>query len=226
LCVAVRPDPIPNSVVKRFSGDNNASARLREDSSLPDLIKPTLKVGFLFIMPRSQIFEPAGLPDAGVTWKFPPDRVPEWARSNPWPTEAFSTRTSEELNRRFGLFDIGSWIPTCAFPNYPPNERIKASYAFALTNRFSERAIIPLAEIVIRFGHFVAVPAKDLVVPENPMGADFDIIDRARRDGYIHLSVNSGIVLAELSTKFGEVYDPANLRRLVSDTSMPMLDQE
>ena len=40
LSEAVRPDPIPNSVVKRFSGDDNISARVCENTSLP---------GFLFI---------------------------------------------------------------------------------------------------------------------------------------------------------------------------------
>ncbi len=37
LCVVVRPDPIPNSVVKHNSGDDNASARVCENTSLPDL---------------------------------------------------------------------------------------------------------------------------------------------------------------------------------------------
>lgn len=47
LSVVVRPDPISNSVVKRYSGDNNGDASLCEDSSLPDSIKPSLKEGFL-----------------------------------------------------------------------------------------------------------------------------------------------------------------------------------
>lgn len=46
LSVMVRPDLIPNSVVKRYSGDDNPVERLRENTSLPDLLKPTLKVGF------------------------------------------------------------------------------------------------------------------------------------------------------------------------------------
>ena len=37
LCEVVRPDPIPNSVVKHFSGDDNISARLCENTSLPGL---------------------------------------------------------------------------------------------------------------------------------------------------------------------------------------------
>ncbi len=49
----VRPDPIPNSVVKRYSGDNNASERLCEDNSLPDLIK-ALPKGGLFCFLASQ----------------------------------------------------------------------------------------------------------------------------------------------------------------------------
>ena len=47
LSEVVRPDPIPNSVVKRFSGDDNAWATGCENTSLPDLIKPSLKEGFL-----------------------------------------------------------------------------------------------------------------------------------------------------------------------------------
>lgn len=42
----VRPDPIPNSVVKRYSGDDNVVERLCENTSLPEILKPTLKVGF------------------------------------------------------------------------------------------------------------------------------------------------------------------------------------
>jgi hypothetical protein len=45
----VRPDPIPNSVVKRSIGDDNVLARVCENTSLPDLIKPSLKEGFLLL---------------------------------------------------------------------------------------------------------------------------------------------------------------------------------
>ena len=38
LSEVVRPDPIPNSVVKHFSGDDNISARLCENTSLPGFL--------------------------------------------------------------------------------------------------------------------------------------------------------------------------------------------
>lgn len=48
LSETVRPDPIPNSVVKRLSGDDNTLARVRENTSLPDLNK-ALPKGELFL---------------------------------------------------------------------------------------------------------------------------------------------------------------------------------
>lgn len=38
------PDPIPNSVVKRVSGDDNAFARVCENTSLPGFLKISKKV--------------------------------------------------------------------------------------------------------------------------------------------------------------------------------------
>lgn len=37
LSEVVRPDPIPNSVVKHFSGDDNVDESLCENTSLPGL---------------------------------------------------------------------------------------------------------------------------------------------------------------------------------------------
>ncbi len=60
MCEAARPDlpllagprrkavAIPNSVVKRLSGDDNGCASDCENTSLPDLLKPSPKEGFFF----------------------------------------------------------------------------------------------------------------------------------------------------------------------------------
>lgn len=48
LCVVVRPDPIPNSEVKRFSGDDNAWATVCENISPPYELKASLKDAFFY----------------------------------------------------------------------------------------------------------------------------------------------------------------------------------
>ena len=164
-------------------------------------------------MANSPSFEPTGLPDAKVTFKFPANRVPEWARTRIWPSVAYSTPTTEFLNSRFGVSDIGSWTPTVLIPEFPPNERIRLAYLFAGTSGFSERTFAPLAEMAIRFGHFVAVPAEDLVTPPNPLRLSVDDVYHARNDGYLKLGVAEGVVVAELSEKFGEEFESGNLRR-------------
>lgn len=60
LSDTARPDPIPNSVVKRISGDDNEAVGLCENTSLPDLLKPTLKVGFFMASQYTQFPQERG----------------------------------------------------------------------------------------------------------------------------------------------------------------------